>query len=137
MAKFCLIFLFLMRIVSSRKVNSVSLAITDVAKSHFVKNSISFDIIIFGRVTHELEAIASQVLMMNRELFGGKIIKLEANSKHQVELSQSAILLFDSKNYFWEFNRKEQILGELTEFSFLAYCATLSNDPKPDLREIF
>lgn len=127
MTKFKFIFLILVQIVTSRKVNLVSRAITDVASSHFVKNSISFDIIIYGRVTNELKTIASQVLMTNRESFGVKIFNIKANPKSQVEVSQSAILLFNSTNSFWEFNRKVQILSELAELSFLAYCATISD----------
>lgn len=75
MKKFYLIFwhLLVTTIVESVNVDLVSREVKEIALSQYVKNSIKFDIFIYGRMTCELSKIASQVVMMSNESFAFKI----------------------------------------------------------------
>lgn len=129
MEKLILIFLLLIpkqSLGQSAKVNLVSLAIKEIVDSHYVKNSIGFDLIIYGRETRKLTEIASQLLLLSKESFAVKVITFDEKvKKEQFQLTQPAILLFDTSSSFLDFNRNLQLVNKLPKrFSFLVYYST-------------
>lgn len=86
----------------------------------------SFDLIIYGRDTRKLTNIANKLLQLFQESF---------------ELTQSAILLFDTRSSFFEFSVKTQKEQAVTEsVSFLVYYLESENFITPydsDIRLIF
>lgn len=76
MKKFYFIFLLLFQngnLVDITKVSLVPLAIKQITDAHYAKNAISFDLIIYGRDTRKVTEIATQLLLLSKETFAGKV----------------------------------------------------------------
>lgn len=108
---------------SVKKDTIVGLGISEVIKSHYVKNSIAFDIIVYGQFSQESKKLMSSVIKTNKENYSIKILKLDGNANNdRFKLTQSAILFFDSPTSFLTFNRKVQLANQYTKpLSFLVY----------------
>lgn len=105
--------------------------ISQILRYHYEKNSINFDIIVFGRLSKEvlkLHDMVNNLIRTNKESISGKIIHLDENSsKVQFTITQSAILFFDSTFSFNNFNEKVLLANQYTKpLTFLAYFETYS-----------
>lgn len=110
-------------VVRTGKSNYVIEAIISVVKFHYVKNSLNFDFVVFGKV-RKLNDIVNELMLRNNELFSGKILHFDESS-NRFELPQSAILFFESTTFFIRFKEKVVMTNKFTKpLTFLAYFAT-------------
>lgn len=101
----------------------LSIAISEIIRNQFVKNSIRFDLIIYGQQTTKLTKLADEILRNSRELFAGRILVYDGSPTWDHKVSRSAILLFDSNLLLYQFNSKVILTNDYpTKMNFYAFC---------------
>lgn len=105
--------------------------ISEIVKSHYVKNSINFDIILYGEKLNELNNVVNKIIIVCQKLISVKVIRLDINSSNdQFKLTQSAILFFASHTSSVNFNKKVKLANDFTKpLTFLAYYAKVLTEP--------
>lgn len=120
--------------VNTRKNNLAVKGISEIVKSHYLKNSIHFDIIIYGRLSKEsseLKDLVKKIFKANKESICGKLIHLDANSNNEIKLTQSAIIFFESTTFFYKFNEEIELINQhANSMTFLVYFAKFEKTPK-------
>lgn len=114
----------------NQKINVATLAINEIVKNHYVKNLISFDLIVYHRLENDINQLSSIVnsLMLESDAsFTGKLLQLHRSSFTQgkLKLTQSAILFLDSREAFDELDKNVQLANKFTKkLTFLTYIAS-------------
>lgn len=120
--------------VNTKKNNLAVKGISEIVKSHYLKNSVHFDIIIYGRLSKEsseLKDLVKKIFKANKESICGKLIHLDANSNNEIKLTQSAIIFFESTTFFYKFNEEIELINQhANSMTFLVYFAKLEKTPK-------
>jgi len=82
----------------------VSTAIADVCEEFFVKRSIKFDLIIYGKRTRHLDDVTNGVLRLIERNFSSTVQHVEDVDNWNHKIEDSALILFKNGSYFANFN---------------------------------
>jgi hypothetical protein len=122
MKKFFWFFLFSGFVLQSFCEKSLaSLAISQIIRDFFVKNSDNFDFIIYGSRTKELLKIVGDVVKLTETL--STVIQVK-NGKSKIKVDRSSVMMFDTYKSYQDFHERAVLYETYPrEFHFLVYIA--------------
>jgi len=102
---------------------SVSTAIADICEHFFIKESINFDLIIYGESTRHLDDVLDGILWLVGENFTKTVQHVEDIFKWNHKLEDSAVIVLFDLSYLIYFNSHVKLLNLLPKiFKFVIYC---------------
>jgi len=105
----------------------ISKAIADICEVFFVKNSIYFDVIIYGGTTRHLDDVTDGVLRLIGANISKSVLNLKTVVGIQPSLEDSAVILFPNISFVQYFNRVAVLSNPSPKvLKFLIYCEGLT-----------
>lgn len=107
------------RILCSR--NTVAIAVSQVIRDFYVKNSEDFDLFVFGSETEKFKNLVNDVVKVTKGLSPCKMIEVK-HDEGRIDVRQSAIILFDNVTSYTEFHSRVDLISTSPrKFNFLVY----------------
>jgi hypothetical protein len=118
--KSCFLFLLFFLVQSFCTQNVVPFAIREIICNFFVNQSESFDFIIHGNQSHKVGQLINDILKVKSgDAFAYKLIQVK-QGKEEVQVHQSAVLLFDTLQSYQDFHARA-VLGKELIYKFLVH----------------
>lgn len=105
----------------------IPIAVSQIIRDFYLKNSENFDFILIGAESRKLKDLVNDVVNVTSGVSPYKLIVMERNGK-RIELRQSAIMFFDNVDSYNEFHSRATLMNNSPrKFDFLIYINDLRN----------